>query len=414
MIELRDYQKPVVADAVRILKDLHIVYLMCEMRVGKTFMSFMISREAGYKDEEVLFLTKKGGDTKNNIREIQAQADRFGFKCSIGNYESIHKMTKAYKLVIIDEAHNLGTYPKASQRWQKVRIKTKGADIILLSGTATPESWSTIFHQFQLSDWSPFSHYQNFYRWADDYVKKGVKYIGSIKVADYSKADMNKINPVIDPYRLTLTQKEAGFSSEIKETVLNVEMTSMTKDIYKYMTSNGMATFIDSDVCILGDSAAALLTKCHQIASGTVLHGKEMIVIDMSKVMAIKKNADMHGFRKFAIYYKYRAELEIIKKVFDLVTTPEEFQRSEKAVFAAQVISGREGIKLDTAEALYMLNIDFAWVSYEQTKNRIMSLERDTPARLIWVFGDTGLEKQILNKVMKKEKFTAKHFRKGI
>ena len=59
MIELRDYQKPVVADAVRILKDLHIVYLMCEMRVGKTFMSFTISREAGYKDEEVLFLTRR-------------------------------------------------------------------------------------------------------------------------------------------------------------------------------------------------------------------------------------------------------------------------------------------------------------------------------------------------------------------
>jgi len=59
-----------------------------------------------------------------------------------------------------------------------------------------------------------------------------------------------------------------------------------------------------------------------------------------------------------------------------------------------------------------MFNIDYAYLSYEQTRNRIQSFERDTVPELIWVFSDLGLEAEIYKKVRKKENFTTRHFRR--
>lgn len=405
MVTLRDYQKDIVQRGMDILDRYHMLYLMMETRTGKTLTVFEIAKRK--KKKNIIVFTKK-----KVVPEIQKQADEYGITITVINYESAHKLKGKFDFVIIDEAHHLGTFPKTSNRWKKVKALCPGAEIVYLSATATPESWSSIFHQLRLSDYDPFAHYSNFYKWAEDFVNVTRKYHGSHQSNDYSDAKIKKIQKYLDPIRITLTQEEAGFTTTVNETILSVEMSGYTHKAFEFMKDDDLLIF--GDTIVEGETAAGTKSKCHQLASGTIKHFDDYHVFDESKGWAIRRHAENYGYDKIAIYYKYIAERQILDRVFEdlIVTDPFEFQKLDKAVFASQVFSGREGIRLDTADCLYMFNIDFAWLSYEQTKNRIMSFEREDPAKLIWVFSDTGYEKEILKRVMKKENFTVKHFRR--
>ena len=76
--------------------------------------------------------------------------------------------------------------------------------MIFLSGTPTPESYSQWFHQFWVSDYSPFKNYENFYKWAAEFVNVKLKYLGYAQVKDYSDADNKKIKGFIRHYVLIL------------------------------------------------------------------------------------------------------------------------------------------------------------------------------------------------------------------
>ena len=72
---------------------------------------------------------------------------------------------------------------------------------------------------------------------------------------------------------------------------------------------------------------------------------------------------------KIGIFYKFIAELEMLKSVFkeSLTTDLTEFDTTDKNI-ALQIVSGREGISLRNADHLVFMNIDFSAVSYFQLK----------------------------------------------
>lgn len=73
-------------------------------------------------------------------------------------------------------------------------------------------------------------------------------------------------------------------------------------------------------------------------------------------------------------------------------------------------MSSREGIRLDTADAILFYGIDFSYLSYEQSKNRIISKERTKEAVLYWIFCEGGIEEKILKAVRNKENYTSSYF----
>ena len=407
MITLTPTQVYAVRQGVEIVRQHGFVYLMMKTRTGKTFASFEIGNLIGFT--RACFIT-----TKKNIKDIRGQAKDYNFKVDVINYESAHKLKGKYGLVILDEAHNLGTYPKVSLRWKKVKELCIGATAIFLSATPTPESWSSIFHQLRLSDSDPFKEYASFYRWADTYVNKKKIYCAANPHAiSYKDARIKEIKKVIDKFCVTVTQEQAGFVAKLNESILRVSMSGYTKLIYDFMANDSLLRMRSLDIVISGENATNRKNKCHQICSGTVKNLDDYYVIDNSKGYAIKEHREALRYRKIVIFYKYIAERQIIENVFGKVESdPQKFQKAESGVFISQIQSGREGLRLDSAECLYMFNIDFAWLSYEQALNRIMSMDRVDPAKIVWVFSDIKYEDEILEKVMNKEDFTVNHFRR--
>jgi SNF2 family DNA or RNA helicase len=402
----RDYQISISNRATDIIRKYGLVYLAMQVRCGKTVTALLTAEKVGA--EVILFLTKK-----KVISGILDDHKQLGLKADIivTNYENLHHVKQPFDIVICDEAHGLGQYPKPAQRVKKLKELCKGKPIIYLSGTPTPESYSQIFHQFYISSFSPFKDYINFYKWAKDYVDIRLKYFKGLKVNDYSNANQTKIKQMTDYLIIPFTQAEAGFKAEVQELTVGIKMEPSTYYLADKIKKDRVYIGRDGNV-VMADTGAKLLSKLHQIYTGTVIDEKDDgLIFDRSKAYWIKEN---FKDKKIAIFYKYKAEETMLYLTFGhdkFTTDPQEFAQSDSKWFLSQIQSGREGINLSTADALIMLNIDFSAVSYWQARARMQNKDREDASKVYWLFAEGGIEEKIYKAVKEKKDYTLSYFK---
>tara|TARA_R100001460_G_C3544172_1_gene174740 strand:- start:687 stop:1640 length:954 start_codon:yes stop_codon:yes gene_type:complete len=312
-------------------------------------------------------------------------------------------------MVICDEAHTMGAFPKPSKRAKQVRdiVRDCNSKVILLSGTPTPESFSQMYHQVYSIRTNPFNHHKNFYKFASEFVNVFQRKIGSHMINDYSRGS-TKILDVMQPYMISYSQKEAGFKVETKETVLHCAMSRETYNLANRLKKDLVVE--GNEEVILADTAVKLMSKLHQIYSGTIkFESGNSMVMDLSKGQFIKKKFEG---KKIGIFYKFKEELNVLKKVYkdDLTTDLEEFNTTDKNI-ALQIVSGREGISLRQADCLVFFNIDFSATSYWQARDRMSTKDR-LHNQVYWIFSIDGIESDIYKAVSKKKNYTVRHFKR--
>ena len=405
MITLRDYQIEASTKANQSLRDYKIAYFCFETRTGKTITAFETIRKYGSKN--VLFVTKLKA-----IKSVESDYENYKtwFECKVINYDSLHKVQGCFDLVVCDEAHGLGAFPKANKRVKEVMRLTLGLPIIYLSATPTPESYSQLYFQFYISSNSPFMGDKNFYKWAHKFVDIKKKYLYNRELNDYSHARIADIEPLVKHLFFTQTQVDSGFEQTITEQIITVPMSELQKTMIEKLLKDRIVTG-KSGAVILGDTAVKLMSKIHQLCSGTVKDEEgNGHILSYNKANLIKER---FAGQRIAIYYKFKAEFEMLKTTFpDYTESPEEFQAGIKQPFLGQFLSAREGIRLDKADSIIFVNLDYAYLSFEQARNRIVSNERTKKAVLYWIFSEGGIETKIHAMVCKKKDYTLYYFKK--
>lgn len=380
-----------------------------EVRTGKTLTSLAIAYESGAK--KVLFITKKKA-----ITDIIDQAKEMGYDMEIyvTNFEQLENVESTFDYIIIDEAHSLGAFPVPSKRAKELKRICEKKKIIYLSGTPSPESYSQLFHQFWVSSYSPFGQYNSFYSWAKDYVNLKRKYVFNRAINDYSFANYELIKERTNHLFISFTQKEAGFESLIDEQVHYITMEPSTYKFADKLKKDKIAINGEGQV-VKGDTAVKLMNKMHQIYSGTVIIDEPQRtakVFDYQKANYIK---DKFKGKKIAIFYKFVAEFYAIQYVFGakLEFDAKKFNETtdKDIVFCSQIVSGREGVNLSTADDLVFYNIDFSAVSYWQSRARIQTRDRTQESKIHWIFSLNGIEDQIYKAVQQKKDYTLNHFK---
>lgn len=403
--ELRSYQKNIAAKGLEILKKYSFLYLAMEVRTGKSLTALEIAKRN--QSAKVLFITKIKA-----FSSIQRDYDNFGytFDLKIINKESIHKIEcNDFNLIICDEAHGLfGTFPKPNNFTKIYKKRFSNIPCILLSGTMSPESYSQLFHQFWINKYAAFSSYKNFYKWAAEFVNVKIKYLGYAQVKDYTDADYSKIMTILDKYIITFTQSQSGFETIVKENFIEVEMKSITYKICNALKTDNV--FQGNNDLIIADTGAKLMSKLHQLYSGTIItEAGQSIIIDNSKAVAIQERFINN---RIGIFYKFKAELDLLKQTFgDTLTTDLVDFDNGKQNIALQYVSGREGISLKNADYLVFFNPDFSAVSYFQAKDRMTTKERMSN-ELFWIFSKGGIESKIYKAISSKKNYTLNTFRK--
>ena len=405
--ELRDYQIENSNKATEILKEKNIVVLNMEVRTGKTLTALQTCKNINAK--KVLFITKikAFSSIKNDYNDFG-----YTFDITIINKESIHKIeSNDFDVIVCDESHGLfSTFPKPNNFAKIYKKRFSKIKMILMTGTFTPESYSQIYHQFWVSDYSPFKNYSNFYKWAKDFVNVKQVQLGYAIVNDYSDAYQQLIKKHTDSYIINFTQLEAGFTTNVKETVLEVEM---NKSTYNVISKLKRDKFIISPITskeIIADTGVKMMQKLHQLYSGTIkFEDESSMILDYSKAIFIKEHFKN---KQIAIFYKFKQELSMLKDIFkdELTTDLDEFNTTNKNI-AYQFVSGREGINLSKASFLVALNIDFSATTYFQFKDRLSTIDRKEK-QLYWIFSKNGIERKIYKSVLDKKNFTLSTFKK--
>ena len=405
-MKFRKYQSEIIDKAFDVLVKYGFVYLSMQVRTGKTLTAMGTAQKLGV--DNMLFVTKKKAisSIEDDYKLLSPK-----FHLTVINYESLHKVAGKYECIVLDEAHGMGAYPKPSKRTKMINqiIKKQNPFVILMSGTPTPESFSQMYHQVYACPHNPFRNYTNFYKFAKDYVNVVQIRIGAMPHNNYSSGKQSILDQM-KPYMISYTQKEAGFKVKTIEKVLKVKMSDLTYNMVKQLKKN--LVIEGTDEVVLADTGVKLMSKLHQLFSGTVkFESGKATVIDLSKAEFIRTQFKK---QKIGIFYKFKAEYEALKEVYgdDLTNDLNEFKTTDKNI-ALQVVSGREGISLKEADCLVNYNIDFSALSYWQSRDR-MTTKDSIQNDVYWIFSEKGIEEKIYRAVTKKKDYTLKHFEKDL
>jgi hypothetical protein len=388
----REYQLAIIEQARKILLLRRVVYLAMEMRTGKTITSLMLAKEFG---NNILLVTKKKA-----IDGIQKDCDALGINATIINYESIHKVKSdnVFDVMIVDEVHSLGAFPKPSLRAVNLRdVKRKYT--ILMSGTPTPETPSQLYHQFWIcKEASPFMQWSSFYAWAKEFVnikKKRVSHSQSVN--DYSECNLEKVNIYIDPIFVRYRQVDAGF--DVDNFVIKKHYVTPPEVITKTVKILKRDKVIEGKAGILlADTPVKLMSKEHQLWSGTVLL-EDNIPITLSdyKVRYILEN---FRHKKAVVFHKFQQEGELLNAV-----APSSWR-------VLQIQAGSAGLTLSDYDCVVYMTLDFSCVNYTQSMQRINYLGRDeNPIHFIMAKG--GMDEEILKTLEKKEDYSLKIYERN-
>lgn len=405
-MNLIPHQENAKYEILNILRDKSICYLNGETRSGKTLTVLFSAAEFGAN--KVIFITKKKA-----ISSIESdfEKSKLTYKLTVINYESVHKIKdKDFDFLIIDEAHSLSKFPKTAKRTKEIKKRFGHLPVILMSGTPAIESYSQYFHQFWISKFSPFKEYKNFYRWADDFVNKKIKRIGTHEITDYSGAKEKEIDVIIKPYTVIMTKPEDEFTDANKNIIridTPKQIQALCKRLMRDRAIEGKTGYI------MAETPAKLLSKTHQMYNGTVIIEKgidetEVIILDDYKVRFI---AERFEGKKIAIFYYYQAELKMLKDYFgeSITTCLDEFNSTDKN-FALQQRTA-EGMNVSKADCLVYLSFGFSGKDFVQSLDRL-TIRGRKDNNVYFIFENGGITEKIYNRVSKKEDFNSRQFMK--
>lgn len=110
MIKLREYQDKFIEKGCQILTENKLLFLCLETRLGKTIIALNIAKKLGFKN--VLFFTKRKimSSIKSDVNKMNLE------NIDIQSVDSAHKVEPKYDLIIVDESHTIGAFPKPSKR----------------------------------------------------------------------------------------------------------------------------------------------------------------------------------------------------------------------------------------------------------------------------------------------------------
>jgi len=374
------------------ITNLELAVLQAPERSGKTLATIdAIENIPGINN--ALWITKKAAISgiKSDLQLYDAQKNY-----TVINYESIHKIDKAFDLIILDEFHYaISAYPKTPAKAKIIRERWFNTPKILISATPAPESASQWFHPLWLCAAHPFSKYKSFYKWAKaGYVTIKQRHIFGRIINDYSNAKSQVLDEVKE-YLIQLDRKELGFKYEPEIVQHYVPLSEETQsNLNKFKISRVIDDYF-------ADTPLKLINGLYQLECGAVKVGDEYI--DMGNREYINYIKQHWGDTKdLAIMTRWVGQRQIFKQAF-------------KNALILSSHSHAEGIELSHIEHLVIASMDYSTARFQQRNARQASAKRQTPIKVHILMARGWVSEAVFNAVAQKHQdFKARMFLKDM
>lgn len=378
--------------ASRIMKQYGYVYIFGQPRCGKTLTAILIA-EMSTKVESVMVLTKKNAidGWKKFIH------DGLTKKYTVINYEQLGTITGTrvnfkyrpadYQLVIVDESHNYGKFPKPSLRYKILRAFAINMPHIHLSGTPIIESPCSIYHQMNISRYSPFRH-PNFYRFHDEFGRKSIKYYGGMQIVEY-KEYQPKLLDYIKFFTVNMTQEDAGITEKATDQLHYIELEPATKLFYNDVCRTNIINFGDEQILL--DTTLKLRTALHQIEGGALKVGDDYY--DLHYREKVNYILDRFGDSELVgIMCHFIGEQKVLKSIF-----------KNAKIYSSNAHA--EGVDLSHLEHFIIYSSDYSGAKFVQRRERIINMQGSNTTTVHHLLVKGGVSEQVYNAVSNKLDF---------
>jgi hypothetical protein len=417
-IELRPHQIKAIDMARPILATHGVVLLALEQRLGKTFCALSLADEIR-SGGRVLFVTKKAA-----ISSILADSEAmgcFGDGLVVTNYESLHKLTGGFSVVIVDECHRISSPKKPCKAAQQIRGICAGAcKVILLSGTPAIESsvqWFNIFWATALGPWKYYGGgIMPFYAWFKVYgISEKIRIAGGVEVESYKRCRAEVADDVAT-YAVCMTQTDVGFKQQA-EVVEHLIDDGLSLILGHKIKDDGLLEFYCGGVAV-AENPAAILQKRAMICGGTVLseEGKVLFTGSRAKIDFILER--LRQGKQYAIFTQYIGERAFVAEALrdaghSVGYDMDEFRDGEFSVFVGSIKRFAEGVDLSwLSGSMIIYSLTFSGSTYAQILSRMCNWNRTEPIKVHVLMVRGSVEEYIYKAVSSKQSFNESFYRK--
>ncbi len=413
------HQDELSTQGLQIIKLYGIVYYAMEERTGKT-LTAILTVEKSVAERCLVVTKKKALDGWIDTLEAYNPTKRY----TVTNYHDLYSQHKVHKkikgkmevitvqklkpeynpknfdVVILDESHAyLSAYPKVGAIARIVQEICYDKPIILLSATPNAQGYQLLFHQLNMSKYSPFDSFKDFYKWFNQYGIPEIVYTGHGQKIKYDTVK----DEVWDKVRhlfITKTRAELDFEHEPEDVIHWVELDDDTKELYNSCQEDEMLIYDDGILEIPLDSSMKLRTTLHMIEGGTFKDGDTYGSFpNKEKIDAITR--DFGDRSDTVIMYHYKAEGFKLREYFRNVTL-------------LQGTSYAEGVDLSHYKHLIIFSQDFSTAKHSQRRARQANRERDTAIKVHFYLVRGAISEQVYTTVsLNKTNFIDKLYKRN-
>ena len=395
-----------------ILRAHGVVVLALGCRCGKSFISLQLASEVA-NGGKILFITKKAalGSVRNDAAEL-------GVEIVATNYESLHKLEVGpWAVVIFDEFHRVGAYPKSCLAAKAIQRITGPAKCILLSATPAIESGAQWFHAFWATNRGPWAAYRSFYKWHKDFGVPGSIFIaGGQEVKTYDEVRPEVLTHVLK-YCVSMDQQEAGFKQKTQVIVHKIDNNLAVK-FGAEIKENGLVRI--GERVVLAENPAAILQKSAMACGGTLIddQGEAFICHGLGenvKIDYMAKKLDKN--KQFAIFTQYIFERDHIinglrLRGFECGDDMDEFKAGAFKIFVGSIKRFCEGVDLSWLNgAMIIYSLTFSGSTYEQILNRMNKFDRIDPIKVHVLLVAGSIEEYVFKAVSEKKNFNTAFYK---
>ena len=373
------HQEEIAVQALEVLRENMIVYLALEERCGKTLTAILAAEKSAVSN--VLVITKKKAlDGWNDTLAKYKHSKNY----TVVNYHQAHKLQQKFDLVLLDESHNyISSYPKPSAMWKQLKVLLANTPIVYISATPNAQGPQMLYHQLQLSSWSPWAKHGNFYQWFRLYGKPYELEIAGMRIRQYDRCHEDMILSVVEHLFITKTRAELGFEHEPEDVKHYVELSKATKAMYNELVTDELTAI--GNRMLVCDTKSKLRVSLHMLEGGVAKIDEEYLVLDNKEKVdyVLAEFGDNPGN---VIMYNYKAERTKLEKHF-------------KKTLLLQATSYAEGVDLSGFNNLIIYSQDFSTARHTQRRARQCNIERKDPIRVHFLLVKGGLSEQVFKTV---------------
>jgi hypothetical protein len=156
-------------------------------------------------------------------------------------------------LVIVDEAHAVGTPGKPSQRFKTLKRLCQGKPVLLMSGTPLTESPLAAYYQFGVCSFTPFKH-RTFYDFFREFGTPNPISVNNRLVETYKTAKPSLL-PEIDKHLVKVSQTDAGIEFQAEDEVHRVTLDEGSLGLINTLRHESIATLPDGTTIVCENEA---------------------------------------------------------------------------------------------------------------------------------------------------------------